>query len=231
MKVIIPARAGSKGIPRKNMMKVGGKTLVQLSIEHALQLTDEVYVNSEDDEILEHAKEFGAIPYKRPMELAKDDTSLRDVISEMVGKGRGVFGLMANIDDLLILLPTYPLRNVQQTGDFWKRYLRAKKLRGVPSALCCRPCDPPDLCVRLEDYCKSTPATDRLIYRRQERELCVKLSHYLVACDSKELYTLDDGFYAENTFLYPLTEKPIDVDSEEDLQTARRESSFRHWKI
>jgi len=204
------------------MMKVGGKTLVQLAVEHALQLTDQVYVNSENDEILEHAKECGAFTWTRPPELAKDETSIKDVIVQM-----GVpFGT-----DLLILLPTYPLRNVQQTHDFWKRYIRAKKLRGVPSALCCRPCDPPDLCVRLEDYCKSTPATDRLIYRRQERELCVKLSHYLVACDSKELYTLDDGFYAENTFLYPLTEKPIDVDSEEDLQTARRESSFRHWKI
>ena len=79
---IIPARGGSKGIPRKNLRLLNGKPLIYYSIKNALNskyITD-VYVSSDDDEILTLAKKFGAKIYKREINLADDKTTLDPVI-------------------------------------------------------------------------------------------------------------------------------------------------------
>jgi CMP-N,N'-diacetyllegionaminic acid synthase len=72
---IIPARGGSKGIKRKNLLPFNGKPLVAHSIIHALQarLVNRVIVSTDDDEIGGVAREFGAeLPFRRPSELAED---------------------------------------------------------------------------------------------------------------------------------------------------------------
>ena len=74
---LIPARGGSKGIPRKNLFAINGKPLLAYSIEHALKskLVNRVIVSSEDQEILAAARKYGAeVPFKRPVELAQDQT-------------------------------------------------------------------------------------------------------------------------------------------------------------
>jgi len=73
---IIPARGGSKSIPRKNLALLNGKPLVAHSIEHALQAASvtRVIVSTEDDEIAVTAERFGAeVPFRRPAALAADD--------------------------------------------------------------------------------------------------------------------------------------------------------------
>ena len=74
---IIPARGGSKGIPRKNLVNFCGKPLIAWSIlqaRHARQI-DSVWVTSDDDEILAVAKSFGALPIRRPAEISGDEAS------------------------------------------------------------------------------------------------------------------------------------------------------------
>lgn len=72
---VIPARGGSKGIPRKNLVDVKGMPLVAHSILHGLaaKSVSRVVVSSEDDEILETAKKYGAEALERPVELAGDE--------------------------------------------------------------------------------------------------------------------------------------------------------------
>jgi CMP-N,N'-diacetyllegionaminic acid synthase len=73
---IIPARGGSKGIPRKNLVRLAGKPLLAYSIEHARgsSLVTRVVVSTEDPEIAEVARAHGAeVPFLRPAELAGDD--------------------------------------------------------------------------------------------------------------------------------------------------------------
>lgn len=72
---IIPARGGSKGIPRKNVRDIAGKPLIAWSIEQALasEFVDRVVVSTDDDEIAEIALLHGAeVPFRRPPELAND---------------------------------------------------------------------------------------------------------------------------------------------------------------
>jgi N-acylneuraminate cytidylyltransferase len=72
---LIPARGGSKSIPRKNLLMIGGKPLLAYSIEQALaaNLITRTVVSTDDDEIADIARQFGAeVPFKRPAEYAHD---------------------------------------------------------------------------------------------------------------------------------------------------------------
>lgn len=80
---MIPARGGSKGIPRKNLTDFAGKPLIAHTIEVAVESrsVDRVMVSTEDDEIAEVARRYGAeIPFRRPAELACD-TASGDLVS------------------------------------------------------------------------------------------------------------------------------------------------------
>ena len=80
---IIPARGGSKRIPRKNIKDFFGKPLIAYSIQAALEskLFDKIIVTTDDEEIAEIAKEYGAqIPFIRPSELSDDFTGTSDVV-------------------------------------------------------------------------------------------------------------------------------------------------------
>ena len=84
---IIPARGGSKGIPRKNTKELCGKPLIAYIIETALKVREieRVIVSTEDKEISKIAKEYGAeVPFIRPKELSKDETSTLPVLQHAI---------------------------------------------------------------------------------------------------------------------------------------------------
>ena len=84
---IIPARGGSKRIPRKNIKDFYGKPLIAYSIEVALasKLFDKVVVSTDDEEIAKIAKEYGAVvPFLRPKALSDDFTGTEDVINHTI---------------------------------------------------------------------------------------------------------------------------------------------------
>lgn len=106
---VIPARGGSKGIPRKNIRLLGGKPLIAYSIESASnsRYVDDIVLSSDDEEILETAKLYGANIIQRPDELAADDVPLDPVIhhalvSTEIDKG-------VSYDYVISMQPTSPL--------------------------------------------------------------------------------------------------------------------------
>ena len=84
---VIPARGGSKRLPRKNLQPLFGKPLVVWSIEACVEARkiDQVYVSSDDAEILEVAEKAGARPISRPAELADDQTPKIEAIRHAHG--------------------------------------------------------------------------------------------------------------------------------------------------
>ena len=79
--VVIPARAGSKGLPGKNTKRLAGKPLVQYTIEAALELFDEknILVSTNDDEVINVAQSLGiTVPFKRPEYLSTDNPTTQD---------------------------------------------------------------------------------------------------------------------------------------------------------
>ena len=84
---VIPARGGSKRIPRKNIRPFMGKPLIGYSIETTIQsgLFDRVIVSTDDNEIAQVAKEFGAeVPFIRPKELSDDFTTTNAVVKHAI---------------------------------------------------------------------------------------------------------------------------------------------------
>jgi CMP-N,N'-diacetyllegionaminic acid synthase len=84
---LIPARGGSKGLPRKNIRPLAGKPLIAYSIEAALRCTliDRVIISTDDQEIAEISRKYGAeVPFMRPAELAVDDATTESALQHAV---------------------------------------------------------------------------------------------------------------------------------------------------
>jgi pseudaminic acid cytidylyltransferase len=84
---IIPARGGSKRIPRKNIRPFFGKPMIGWAIETAIksEVFDEIIVSTDDDEIAEVSMRFGAtVPFRRPVHLSDDFTDTRSVICHAI---------------------------------------------------------------------------------------------------------------------------------------------------
>jgi len=106
---IIPARGGSKRIPRKNIKAFCGKPIIAYSIEAALKsdLFDEVMVSTDDEEIAEVAIKYGAkVPFFRSSDNSNDYATLVDVLLEVINQ-YGVAGI--EIENICCILPTAPL--------------------------------------------------------------------------------------------------------------------------
>ena len=108
---LIPARAGSKGLPGKNTKSLLGKPLISWSIETALKTKyiDEVVVSTDSLEIAEIARKAGAsIPFIRPEELATDTSTSVDVAIHALSELKALFG--TKYDFIVLLEPTSPIR-------------------------------------------------------------------------------------------------------------------------
>jgi len=106
---IIPARGGSKRIPRKNIKEFLGKPIIAYSIEAALNsgLFDEVMVSTDDDEIVDIARQYGAaIPFMRSPENSNDFAGVTEVCIEVLENYKAIDRIFNNI---CCILPTAPL--------------------------------------------------------------------------------------------------------------------------
>lgn len=112
---IIPARGGSKRIPRKNIKDFLGKPIIAYSIEAALKshLFEEVMVSTDDEEIAEIAKNYGAsVPFMRSNKTADDFATTMDVLNEVVVTYKEK--LNREFDYLCCIYATAPLISVEQ---------------------------------------------------------------------------------------------------------------------
>jgi N-acylneuraminate cytidylyltransferase len=111
--VIIPARGGSKGIPRKNVLPLLGKPLIVWTIEAArqAQLVTRVVVSTDDEEIAEVARGAGAEVLMRPAELAEDNTATEPVLVHVLDTLRETEGYQPDI--VVLAQCTSPLRGAE----------------------------------------------------------------------------------------------------------------------
>ncbi len=120
---IIPARGGSKGVPRKNIKLLGGKPLIAYTIEAALhsQLS-KVIVSTDDEEIAEVSRRYGAeVPFMRPAELASDTASSISMIQHALKTMESLEGIC--FDGVMLLQPTTPFRlskDIEDAISIWK---------------------------------------------------------------------------------------------------------------
>ena len=106
MLAVIPARGGSKGVPRKNIIDVGGYPLIAYTIA-ACRLSEKisrVIVSTEDDEIATVSEQYGAeVPFKRPAELSRDDSTDVGFLAHFFDN--------FDVDEIALMRPTSPFRD------------------------------------------------------------------------------------------------------------------------
>lgn len=122
---VIPARGGSKGLPKKNLRLLGGKPLVACAITTALscKLIDRVIVSTEDAEIARIARQYGAeVPFVRPEALARDDSAewlvWQHAIQALESADPG-----SPMDVFVCVPPTSPLRATEDVDACVERLL------------------------------------------------------------------------------------------------------------
>ena len=106
---IIPARGGSKGVPRKNIRPLADQPLIAYSIQDALEAkgVDRVFVSTDDAEISEISKNYGAEAIHRPAELANDTASSEAALIHAVSE---IENLDIGLDNIVFLQCTSPIR-------------------------------------------------------------------------------------------------------------------------
>ena len=112
---VIPARGGSKGIPRKNLVEVAGKPLIQYSLDIVKELGDLVlpFVSTDDEEISSYCSTQGFdMSYRRPASLALDSSASIDAVFDALSWYQ--LNKNTTIDAVLLLQPTNPLRFVEE---------------------------------------------------------------------------------------------------------------------
>lgn len=111
---LIPARGGSKGVKRKNLREVAGKPLLQHTVDAAREcpLIGDIYLSSEDAEILATGQDLGCKLVRRPAALALDESSANDVVFDFFTQVP-----LADEDVILYLQPTSPLRTGAHLSD------------------------------------------------------------------------------------------------------------------
>ena len=200
--IIIPARGGSKGIPRKNIKPLLGKPLIGYSIEHAKKskYMNKVVVSTEDEEIAEISKDYGAeVPFLRPEELARDDSPTSDAIIHALNwfEKRGEY-----FDIVVLLEPTSPLRKENDLDIaielFIKNIDRADSLVSVGEVHL----ENPYIMKKIENgYVKPFIEIDENVYQRQQLPK-VYFPYGVVYLSKTDTLKRYKTFYQERTIPY-----------------------------
>ena len=213
---IIPARGGSKRLPRKNVLTLNGKPLIVWSIEAGLQskYIDKVVVTSDDEEILEISKKFRAETIRRPDELASDTATTFDAIKHTVDN-------FEKYDYIVLLQPTSPLRNEKHV-DKAIELLESKNADAITS-VCEMDHSPLWSNTLPEDGNMHHFLRDEVKNKRsQDLEKYYRLNGAIYICKKERLLKEKSFFLEKNIFSYIMDRKSsIDVDEAIDLDLCR----------
>jgi len=213
---IIPARGGSKRLPRKNVLDLEGKPLIAWSIEAGLQSTyiDKVIISSDDEEILSISEQFGADIVKRPDALASDTSTTFDAIKHTLDN-------VVEYEYVVLLQPTSPLRNAKHIDDAIE-LLKEKNADAVVSV--CEMEHSPlwsntlDNSLSMENFLLDEVLTKR----SQDLETYFRLNGAIYICKIEKLLEEKSFFLKENIFAYVMNrESSIDIDEELDFKLAK----------
>ena len=217
---IIPARGGSKRLPRKNILDLAGKPLIAWTIEAALEskYIDRIVVSTDSKEISSISRKYGAdVPFMRPDELATDETTSIDVVLHQLDQ-------LEECNDsysyVILLQPTSPLRTAENIDESVE-LLKSRNSDAVISV--CKVEHSPL-------WCNTIPADGSLLNflddsilnkRSQDLNQYYRLNGAIYLCNIKLLKKEKNFFLKSNSIAYKMNEEQsIDIDSKNDFMCA-----------
>jgi CMP-N,N'-diacetyllegionaminic acid synthase len=218
---IIPARVGSKGVPRKNIKLLGNKPLLQYTSDIALKSTllTKVILSSDDDEIMRVGKQLGLeVPFKRPANLAADKTPTLPVINHALEYYRS---LGEEFDAVCLLQVTSPFRTVSFLDDALQKFIKSNSDSLVSVQKVPHEYNPHwTFEVNTNGNLKMATGEKEIISRRQElpeayhRDGSIYITKTTIIEDSNSLYGSEISFIESPKEFY------VNIDTMEDWKTA-----------
>lgn len=215
---VIPARAGSKGIKKKNSRLLAGKPLVAYTIEAARALPNiELYLSSDDDQVLEIGRSYGIdSSYVRPIELSDDRVSTVDTVLHLV---EWLHSQGQNYDVISLFQPTSPFRTSQDIQDSLDLIAR-----GASSVVGVSLLSPhPSLAMKVESDGSWTHLIEPQpgVTRRQDRDDSYFALNGAIYSLRFDVFMREKKFFlADSALLKMSDENAIDIDTEIDFACA-----------
>ena len=212
---VIPARGGSKRLPKKNILDLAGKPMIFWSIDAGIKskYIDKIIVSSDDTEILKIAKQYGSETIVRPKELASDTASTFDTMKHVLDNVQAY-------DYVILLQPTSPLRTCNDIDKAIE--LLCQKEADAVVSVCEMEHSPLWSNTLPDDKNMQNFLPKELINKRgQDLETYYRLNGAIYICKIDEFIKQKSFFIKENIFAYEMTQKAsVDVDTQLDFEIA-----------
>jgi len=216
---IIPARGGSKGLPRKNIRLLNGNPLIYYTAVEARKskYLDRILVSTDDIEIAEIAREYGVETIARPVELAQDDVPSLPVYQHVIRHLEELEGYHPDI--IVALQPTSPCRLVEDINKAIDMFMETD-CDSVVSV--CEAEHPPQWTFRIEkDRLKPNFEDWHRVLRRQDAPRFYRLNGAVYVIHRDVIMEQDEGIMGSNICPYIMPhDRSVDIDNEKDLKMA-----------
>jgi len=213
---IIPARGGSKRLPRKNVLPINGKPLISWTIDAAnkSEYIDSIFISTDDEEVALIAQQHGLlIPELRPAELAADEASTDSMLLYTLNKfGNGY-------DVIVLLQPTSPLRTVTDIDNAIEHFIN----KNAFSVVSVTPCEHSPLWSNNlpDDGNMGAFINKQALKRSQELSQFYRLNGAIYIFDIKKLIQYGEVRYTDESFAYEMTNvNSVDIDTKLDFEIA-----------
>lgn len=219
MLAIIPARSGSKGVPKKNIKELAGAPLISYTIKAAKksEFITRVIVSTDSEEIADVARKYGAeVPFLRPAELATDDAKAIDVYLYTIERLN--LENDEQINEFLVLLPTSPLRNYMDIDQAIKIF----KKKNADSVISVTETEYPPQWIKrisekgiLEDYIQGLNNLNRQEYEK------TYIPNGAIYIFKYNVLKKEYNYYTDKTYPYIMPNiRSIDIDTPLDFMIA-----------
>jgi len=215
---IIPARAGSKGLPGKNMKILGDRKLIEYSIQLAISNPhiNQIFVSSDDPSILQLTCAYPSVQFlPRPANLSQDDSTMPELIQHITSTCSGLHD--ENLT-FILLQPTSPFRSSAEVS----KAIELFQIDFPPSLVAVTRCfEHPYECVSLHDH-KGTKLIDTSSARgRQDYDPNIYFISGSFYVSTFKTYLADQSFITDKTIYFPTHEPfPVDIDDSRDFSLA-----------
>lgn len=200
---LIPARGGSKGITRKNLIDIHGKPLIYYTIVASLDSSvHETWISTEDDEIFDVAQDIGAQVIRRPKDLATDEASSESVLLHFASK--------IEFDTLVFLQATSPMTTSDDINNGLELMENYNSVIGVTS-------------ISQNVWIDKSPTYD--IYRRRRRQDKEKVyieTGSIFITSREELLRTKNRISGEIGFVEIPNSRSFEIDTYDDLELVRK---------
>jgi len=210
---LIPARGGSKGLPRKNVLPLAGRPLIAWTVAAAQgsRYLDRVVLSSDDDEIMAAAGQAGCeVPFRRPADCATDQATTLDVARHAIGQ-------LPGFDVLVVLQPTSPLRSAADIDATLERLAEHSAASAVSVT---EPAKSPYWSYRMADDGRLQALLDGELAKKRRQDLpAAYVLNGAVYAARIDWLLAQGGFVGDDTVAHVMpAERSLDVDTALDLK-------------